>query len=150
MKLPFNLEAAKKGANLVTRDGRKARFIAHVPEVEDGFRVVAMIEGNHLITIHREDGRASDSIPFRADLFIKPSTIMIGDVEVPEPCREPLKIGQVYWLVDLADLTGVPLPLYWCGAKSKMRWLRLGLVQLTKEGAIAQMEATLRLYRGGV
>lgn len=34
MSRPFDLEKAKAGAPLVTRDGRAAKFIAHVPEVE--------------------------------------------------------------------------------------------------------------------
>ena len=148
MNLPFNLEAAKKGAKLVTRDGRNAKFIAHVPEAAEDFRVISMTEGNNIITIHRENGRVSDSIPFRSDLFIKPSTIMIGGREVPEPCREPLEIGQVYWLVSVQS--EIPTTLHWSGGKTDMYWLQLGLVQLTKEGAIAQRAATLRLYRGGV
>jgi len=149
MNLPFNLEAAKKGAKLVTRDGRNAKFIAHIPEASNGCRVIAMIEGEFTARFYYENGNILiNDIQAKSDLFIKPSTIMIGDMEVPEPCREPLKIGQVYWLVSVQS--EIPTTLHWSGGKTDMYWLQLGLVQLTKEGAIAQRAATLRLYRGGV
>jgi len=54
---PFNLEAAKAGALLITRDGRKARFIAHVPECNDGFRVLAFIDGHMSATEFDDNGR---------------------------------------------------------------------------------------------
>ena len=37
---PFNLEAAKAGAPLVTRDGRPAKFIAHVAEAHPSQRLL--------------------------------------------------------------------------------------------------------------
>lgn len=40
---PFDLEAAKAGAPLVTRDGRKARFVAYVSEVTE-FPVIAYVD----------------------------------------------------------------------------------------------------------
>lgn len=43
---PFDLEAAKAGAKLVTRDGRLARFLAHVPEAGEAHRVIAYIDGD--------------------------------------------------------------------------------------------------------
>ena len=42
---PFNLEAAKAGAPLVTRDGRPAKFIAHVGEAQPSQRLVVLIDG---------------------------------------------------------------------------------------------------------
>lgn len=42
---PFDLEAAKRGEAIQTRDGRKARFVAFVPEASEGHRVLAIIEG---------------------------------------------------------------------------------------------------------
>lgn len=43
---PFDLEAAKAGHPIVTRSGKKARFIAHVPEAEEQMRVVFLFEGS--------------------------------------------------------------------------------------------------------
>lgn len=42
---PFNLEAAIGGLPICTRDGRPARFIAYVPELDAGCRVLAVIQG---------------------------------------------------------------------------------------------------------
>ena len=35
---PFDLEAAKAGAPIVTRDGRSAKFIAHVAEARNKYQ----------------------------------------------------------------------------------------------------------------
>ena len=143
---PFDLLAAINGAKLVTRDGRDARFIAHVPEVKDGFRVVAMIEGNPRIIVHREDGRASGSIPFREDLFIKPATIKIGDMEVPEPCREPLEMGQKYWLV--AFEKDYIFDFGWEGDGSDFDWLKAARIHLTLEAAEQHRIALIKVSGG--
>ena len=42
---PFNLEAAKAGAPLVTCNGRPAKFIAHVGEAQPSQRLVVLIDG---------------------------------------------------------------------------------------------------------
>ena len=71
--LPFDLEAAKAGAPLVSRDGRKARFLAHIPEASlpDG-RVAAFIEGNGGATNHYENGRILRRADSNGDLFMAP------------------------------------------------------------------------------
>ena len=43
---PFDLEAAKAGAPIVTRDGRPAKFIAHVAEVHPNHRLLVLIDGD--------------------------------------------------------------------------------------------------------
>ncbi|WVH13944.1 hypothetical protein CASP1_00021 [Alcaligenes phage CASP1] len=52
---PFDLDRAKAGEPIVTRDGRKARFVAHVPEAED-HKVVAFVEGQGVATSFCETG----------------------------------------------------------------------------------------------
>ena len=42
---PFDLEAAKAGAPLVTRDGRPAKFIAHVGDAHPSQRLLVLIDG---------------------------------------------------------------------------------------------------------
>lgn len=63
----FNLEMAQQDHPLVTRDGRPAKFIAYVPEADQGFKLVVMI-GN---TVHttREDGKFNN---WNWDLFLAP------------------------------------------------------------------------------
>lgn len=68
---PFDLEAAKRGEPIVTRDGRPVKFIAHVPEANDGARVVVMFDGE--IESHWEDGSYyTKSAASRNDLFMAP------------------------------------------------------------------------------
>lgn len=42
---PFDLKAAKRGETIVTRDGREAQFIAHVPEARPSYSTVVLIDG---------------------------------------------------------------------------------------------------------
>lgn len=42
---PFDLEKAKAGAPLVTRDGRPAKFIAHETECQSPYNVLVLIAG---------------------------------------------------------------------------------------------------------
>ncbi|MFT4118711.1 hypothetical protein [Bradyrhizobium sp.] len=71
VRIPFDLEAAKRGDALVTRDGRKARFIAHTPEAREPSRVVAFVEGAPNITTYAENGRYC-TIDHTHDLFMAP------------------------------------------------------------------------------
>lgn len=43
---PFDLERAQAGAQLVTRGGRKVRFLAYVPEALENSRVVVFVDGD--------------------------------------------------------------------------------------------------------
>lgn len=71
---PFDLEAAKLGKPLVTRDGRPARFVAHVPEATPAYQVVAFIEGNPQVTSHFIDGKMHDRFNSAGDLLMAPDT----------------------------------------------------------------------------
>lgn len=70
---PFDLEAAKRGEPLVTRDGRKARFIAHVPDADEEHRLVIFIEATRRCFEYCDDGRfyAESGSDIR-DLFMAP------------------------------------------------------------------------------
>ena len=70
---PFDLEAAKAGAPIVTRDGRPAKFIAHVAEAHPGQRLLVLVGG--AVCKSFEDGRhlsisGGDS---EYDLFLAPT-----------------------------------------------------------------------------
>jgi hypothetical protein len=71
---PFDLEAAKAGTPLITRDGRKTRLIAHIPELQVGYRVIAVIEGNDATSEHFEDGRIYQDADNDGDLFMHADT----------------------------------------------------------------------------
>ena len=69
---PFDLQAAKAGAPIVTRDGRPAKFIAHVAEAHPNQRLLVLIRG--IVYRHFEGGRCmlnpGDESPY--DLFMAP------------------------------------------------------------------------------
>ena len=93
MKKPFDLEAAKRGEPLITRDGDKARFVAHVPEACAECRLICFIQDHSSVAQYYENGLYYDSgSECGADLF------MDVDVDVPELkkvtlysalCRDP-------------------------------------------------------------
>ena len=69
---------------------------------------------------------------------IAPETIMIGECEVPEPCWEPLRTGQKFWIV--SPFTG-PQRFIWDGSKACHDALESGFVHLTEEAAEKHYEA---------
>lgn len=69
---PFDLEAAKSGAPIVTRDGREARFIAHVPEFDEEYRVIVQISGKSVAVSFCENGALIMNEETPDDLFMKP------------------------------------------------------------------------------
>lgn len=71
---PFDLERAKAGAKLVTRDGREARFVAHVPECHQDYRVVAVIGGDDEPSMFAENGSLYSGAEYGDDLLMAPET----------------------------------------------------------------------------
>lgn len=143
---PFDLEAAMRGEPIVTRDGRKAKFIGYVPEAVGTEKVVALVAG--VIDTYQENGRFSYTVLTADDLFMAPQPMLsINGHEFPEPSREPLKEGQEYWLVDPTDRAGVSHG-QWDGEECEFRWLDRGLIQLTEEGAKAQFKAIFAAIGG--
>jgi len=67
---PFDLEAAKRGEPIVTRDGREAKFIAHVPEANEIQKIVVSVDKG-LISL-RQNGRTWKDTDTRSDLFMAP------------------------------------------------------------------------------
>lgn len=69
---PFDLEAAKAGAPMVTRDGRPAKFIAHVAEAHPSQRLLVLIDG--VVHTKFENGKhaSSPAILSNSDLFMAP------------------------------------------------------------------------------
>ena len=76
----------------------------------------------------------------------KPRTITIGDMEVPEPVREPLEIGEDYYRVNFNDVG--PFRQIWEGCNAEYNWLRLGLIQKTKGGFYQHRKALIRVSGG--
>jgi hypothetical protein len=94
---PFDLEAAKRGEPIVTRDGRPAKFIAHVPEANACYQVVALFSG--LISTHAVSGRVyPEKHPNDADLFMAPRKRTVWVNVYPPEARKfggPTKLRQL-------------------------------------------------------
>ena len=69
---PFNLEAAKAGAPLVTRDGRPAKFIAHVAEAHPSQRLLVLIDGAVHAKFESGKHASRPNNVFNSDLFMAP------------------------------------------------------------------------------
>jgi hypothetical protein len=78
----------------------------------------------------------------------------------PEPIREPLKVGDVYFIMSI--MTDYILEHTWLDTDSDFEWLDLGLIQKTYDGAEQHRQAVLSItavnhvneiiedeYRGG-
>lgn len=80
---------------------------------------------------------------------IKPETMSINGHEFPMPAREPLKVGQKYWIprIDLGDYAETHT---WSDHYLDAGYLKLGLSQTTREGAIAQAKAMIAACGGEV
>jgi hypothetical protein len=144
---PFNLEAAMRGEPIVTRDGRKAKFVAYEPEAEK-HKVVALVDQK--LMSFNEDGSVwlyGGNRP--SDLFmVSPPLRSINGYEFPEPVREPLNRGQEYYLVDLTNSTGF-FKNIWDDCFVDVLWLKRGLIQLSIEGAEAQYKAMVKALEAG-
>ncbi|MEX9770835.1 hypothetical protein WEU31_13960 [Morganella morganii] len=71
---------------------------------------------------------------------LKPRTIDINGHQVPEPVREPLKIGQEYWRVSIPHSVDT---FEWEDDDRDNLCLELGLIHLTREAAEAHKSALL-------
>jgi len=77
-----------------------------------------------------------------AEFRIKPATITINGHEVLAPVREPLEIGQTYWVVSIGDSRMTYTQTWDDDAIDYMR-LERNLIHLTQKAAIAHAEALL-------
>lgn len=78
MNRPFNLEEAKAGHPLITRDGRPAKFVAHVPEAKDSQHVIVMIDRT-VVAMYGYGGTCPHATlreQHDSDLFMAPRTIV--------------------------------------------------------------------------
>ena len=72
---------------------------------------------------------------------LKPNFIDISGHQVPEPVREPLERGTVYYL---ATVVMEQVNAYsWSDFDTDRRWLERGLIHLTEEAAEAHIAALL-------
>lgn len=78
-------------------------------------------------------------------LKVKQKTFKIGDIEVPEPVREPLPKNTVYYIPSFSDYT-----IYrssWWGSQEDIKYLDDGLIHLTREDAQKHAQALISLSK---
>lgn len=78
---------------------------------------------------------------------IKPKTIRIGEIDVPEPVRETPENGQRYFVIDHTTPDAID-EYQWRDDDVDNRWLSRGLIHLTKEAAELHAKALI-LVSGG-
>lgn len=71
---PFDLEAAKAGARVITRNGRTGRVVAYVPEAIPRARVLVMVDGDDYAMAYAEDGSFLEGRLSERDLFMPTTT----------------------------------------------------------------------------
>lgn len=93
---PFDLEAAKRGEPIQTRDGRPVKFIAHVPEATESQQVVVLI-GN-TVRARYPTGTFLDFEGDDDDLFMAPlkRTVWVN-VYYRRPCDWPGSLSTSAW-----------------------------------------------------
>ena len=74
---PFDLEAAKRGEPIITRDGTPVEFIAHVPNALMLHRVV-FLEIGRIATADEQGSHTGDTgSPTAVDLFMAPRKVTL-------------------------------------------------------------------------
>lgn len=75
---------------------------------------------------------------------IKPRTITVNGIEVPEPVRQPLMDGQKYFTVTVTNPSSLVNSARWNDDKVDNHSLNLGLIHLTREAAQLHAEAMIQ------
>ena len=75
----------------------------------------------------------------------KPRTIRIGEIDIPEPVREPLQNGENYFVpaIDCGDCHANRFS--WDNDSTDKRLLKQGVVHLTTEAALSHARALIAL-----
>lgn len=76
---PFDINLAISGAKVVTRDGRKVKFVAYLPNDLTRYPVIAIIEGKDAVDVYSVGGswHGADLHPEPEDLFLAVDTVTI-------------------------------------------------------------------------
>lgn len=144
---PFDLEAALAGAPVVLRNGQKAWVVAATERLgckgNPHGLIVADLNGDNYW--YYSDGRFLRSKEHKLDIVgMLEEKVRIGDMDVPEPKRRPLKKGESYY-VPLLHWEGLVIEYTWYGDDGDMTLLKRGLVHKTKEAAIQHAKALIAL-----
>ncbi|MDE9467530.1 hypothetical protein [Xenorhabdus bovienii] len=76
---------------------------------------------------------------------IKPRTIRIGNIDVPEPVREELKHGTVFYYPNLRNMCRSRSDNFYMGTDFDKSMLQRGLIHLDRESAEIHAKALIAL-----
>ena len=144
---PFDLEAAKRGEPIITKQGGTRKFHCCIPEARPLERIVCTDIGGK-VWLYAVDGRWSDRISSDHDLIMVPPPMRsINGHKYPEPERVVPKPGTQY---HIACATSINLGVdgTWQGTNIEYQWLKRGLIHLTREASEAHARAII-LAGGG-
>lgn len=145
--IPFDLEKALAGDQVVTRDGREVSQVT-LFECEEQFPIRAVINGEiEAFTKTGEYFATGES--YDLDLFMKPKTRIINGFEVPAPETKAPDYGTKYYFPLLGGDDFFEWR-FWEGDAVDNRILSRNILFLTKEAAIENSKAMLGIdpYRG--
>lgn len=77
------------------------------------------------------------------DYRIKPKTITVNGIEVPEPIRKEPTKGDTLYFIPVLSSPSFYAQVYWNGDETDHHRLKHGLLHHTKEAAIAHAKAML-------
>ena len=86
-----------------------------------------------------------ETTPYR----IKPCTIRIGEIDVPGPVREPLNVGETYYIVQ-ASAGMISMEFTWASDSVDKRFLSRGFIHRTREAAELHAKALILVSGGRV
>jgi hypothetical protein len=72
---PFNLQEAIAGKPLVTKDGREVKRFTYLPEVNNEYKIVAVVDGKLLIYTEAGHFWTADKAFTDRDLFMKATKV---------------------------------------------------------------------------
>ena len=107
--------------------------------------VVQFYRDEWLTLATREDGMPEAGWNPEYKYRIKPRTVTVHGVELPEPLRVAPMYEDAFWLATVFD--GAPFSARWTGNDSQMTWLQNGIVHSTREAAEQWREFFLSMTR---
>ena len=150
---PFDLAAALAGEPVKLRDGDKAYVLKYLlnPMYNNnaliGYREFTDNAKEHPITwtVYGKYYNSSHHSLDIVGMWEEPKpTIKIGDIDVPEPEREPLRNSETYY-VPVLSFRNLASSNTWDGVEFDLRRLERGLVHKTREAAEQHAKALLAL-----
>lgn len=146
----FNLEDFKKYGKAVRRDGKIARFIAHIPDArrEDN-RIVAM-DAEHDLQTFCEDGAylpGGNESCYDLVEVVRPMINVI--FSVPEPLSEEPEPGDTVYVLNWGVFSPNPVQVIWGSQTPERRSILMerGFVWKTMEEAQAAVEILKKGFR---